>query len=97
MLIKHLVCSKYCNKLFTGIFCFSEVKQCFYFPQFVGVGVVRFSYFNLLKVNVYVLAEPGLESGPVCSRTYLNHYPVLTWLWPKLTGLLGNMEDNQFL
>ena len=33
---------------------------------------------NLLKVIVYVLAESGFESGPVCSRAHFNHDVVLT-------------------
>ena len=41
---------------------------------------LRFKDFNLSKVIVYVLVEPGFESGPVCSIIHLNPYMALTWL-----------------
>ena len=37
-----------------------------------------FKNFNLSNVIVYVLVEPGFESGPVCSMIHFNPYIVLT-------------------
>ena len=39
---------------------------------------LRFKDFYLSKVIMYVLVEPGFESGPVCSIIHFNPYIVLT-------------------
>lgn len=52
---------------------------------------------NLPKVIVYVLAEPGFESGPVClehiliTTTYRHNFDQM------LIGSAENMEAAQFL
>ena len=46
---------------------------------------------------MYVLVEPGFESGPVCSIIHFNPYIVRTWLGSTLTALSENMEEDPFL
>ena len=82
------MCGQSWAKLFPGILWFNEDKQCYYTHIYRCGNWGSKDLNNLLKVIVYVLAEPEFESGSVCSRTHFNHDIVLTWLGLKVYGLV---------